>query len=108
MITFMIDDMYCDKCKKWHKPLYWHDKYNDYLMPSDCYERYKKLFARFGVLKSEKECREAYQERLDWMQINFLEHTGRCVMCSAETNFVVKNTGKFVCSEECKAIIKER
>ena len=32
MINCVLDGIWCPKCKTLHPTLYWHNKYNDYLL----------------------------------------------------------------------------
>lgn len=103
MVDIEIDGIYCPKCRELHPTLFWHDKYNEYLMPSICYNNRRAAGARFGIEYSDEECQEAYRKRLDLMQIDLMEYNGACVICSSTTRFIDIRTKKFVCSDECKS-----
>ena len=108
MVNIEIDGIYCPKCKELHPTLFWHDKYNEYLMPSDCYEKHRAIGARFGITYSDEECQEEYQKRLDSMQIKLMEYERKCTICNAVTKFMTTNTNQYVCSDECLSKVQEK
>lgn len=101
MICCEIDGIYCPKCREFHPSLYWHEKYNEYLMPNQCYERYRAARARFGAETSDEECQADYQLRLKLKKINYMENKGTCVICSTITNFAGVDRGEYICSDKC-------
>lgn len=107
MVNIEMDGIYCPKCRDLHPTLFWHDKYNDYLMPSICYDKQRVACARIGYTYSDEECRETYQKGLEFKQIKLMKHVGECVVCFAVTNFIDINTEQFVCSDECLSKVQE-
>lgn len=107
MVNIEIDGIYCPKCRELHPTLFWHHKYNEYLMPSYCYDVSRVAVARFGYTCSDEECRERYQKRLDFKQIKLMKHKGECSVCSAVTSFFDINMEQFVCSDECQSKLQE-
>lgn len=107
MVCVEIDGIYCPKCRDFHPTLYWHRKYNEYLMPSQCYKSHRAARARFGAKTSDEECQADYQQRLEWKKINYIENAGTCVICSTTTNFMVVDRGEYICSDECLSKMSE-
>lgn len=89
MVDIQIDGVWCPKCKTLHQTLYWHEKYNDWLIRRK--EKHPEICKRFGI-------NTYYLDDMDVIECN----TSKCVICGEETNYIDKQTGKPVCSDECK------
>lgn len=96
MINCEIDGIWCPKCKELHPTLYWHQKYNDYLLNRrEVFEENKKKRPKlFGDAE--------YTDSLFMKELEESSEMGKCVCCEGETFFKNTKTGNFVCSDECK------
>ena len=97
-INVEIDLLPCNKCNKWHPTLYWHDKYDDYLL-----DRYEKWLE--SKKKRPKLFKGAvYVDSLPAKGLEERELQGNCCVCGHKTYFVSVRTKRYVCSDECRYI----
>ena len=89
MVDIQIDGIWCPKCKTLHQTLYWHEKYNDWLMKRK--EKHPEICKRFGINTN-------YLEGMPVIE----SKNGKCVVCGCNTDYVDKETGLSVCSDECR------
>ena len=89
MVNVEIDGVWCPKCKTFHPTLYWHEKYNDWLVNRK--NKHPEICKRFKI----------NTHYLDGMDVSECM-SSKCVVCGDITNYTDKQTGDPVCSDECK------
>lgn len=95
-INVVIDGIYCKRCNDLHPTLYWHNKYDDYLL--DRREKWEKDKKKRPKLYGNVE----YNDPLPTYGLKQEETRGPCVICGYETFFKSLETDEYVCSNECK------
>ena len=89
MIDIEIDGVWCPKCKTLHPTLYWHEKYDNWLVKRK--EKHPEICQRFGINTN----------YLDGMSV-IESKGGKCVVCGCDTDYADKKTRVSVCSDECR------
>lgn len=96
MINCVLDGIWCPKCKTLHPTLYWHNKYNNYLLNrKEQFEEIKKQ--RPQLLKDAK-----YIDTLPSKNLEEEKIEGNCIICNSKTFFKSTLTNHYICSDECK------
>ena len=102
MVNVEFDGIYCPKCNGLHPTLYWHEKYDDYLLKSHVYEAHRKTCSRFGIVFTDDECQKEYLFQLSCKKISYKKESGVCAICGCQTNFISSEKKMYVCSDECR------
>ena len=95
-IDVWIDGIWCRKCRDLHPTLYWHDKYDDYLL--DRREQWEESKKKRPALYGDAE----YVDDLPVHGLKQEDVRGPCAVCGCETYFKHLQMDKYVCSDECK------
>jgi len=101
-ICIDFDGIYCPKCHELHPTLYWHEKYDKYLEPTQWKTSHKKSLERFGITHSEEELATDFADYLSILKLRFTEVKGACVVCGHETKYQNIRTDHYICCDECK------
>lgn len=101
---------YCDKCRKVHPSLYWHEIYDEYLKSPEEYIPFvKEMTKRFadGAILSDKEAMEDYEEYMKILELEKCKEAGACSFCGTKTHYKHTPTNLYVCSDKCKHKARE-
>lgn len=110
MINLVVDGIWCNRCKKFHPTLMWHEKYGqgetDAGMIAGLKNNAKVRPKLFGLSEDMDEDEKArildgiIEMNLRLKQI-YDTDVGECVICGCLTTNASKKTGRHVCSDEC-------
>ncbi|NQI71489.1 hypothetical protein HO594_10125 [Streptococcus suis] len=96
VVDIEIDGFWCKKCEELHSHLYWHKKFDEYLLNRrEVWEQQKKV--RPNLFKD-----ALYEDSLPRLGLTEQRHRGTCVSCGHLTYFTSLKTKRFICSNECK------
>lgn len=110
MLNMIDDGIWCNRCKKFHPTVSWHEKYGEEKSEKGIISKLKRdaekrpgMFGFNDNTSAEEKANvlaELINIRLEHRNIAD-EEAGECVVCGCRTSFVSKKTGRHVCSDEC-------
>ena len=100
-INIETDGIYCDKCNCLHPTLFWHNKYDDYLIKEDRVENLKKYLEKHNIKLSIDQLEDEFNSLFKVKKIKLSRIKGSCIMCGKKTKFKNLINSQYICSDEC-------